>query len=113
MSNTMQYRGYLGSVEFSQEDALFFGKVLGISALVSYEGENAQELVEDFHEAVDDYLEFCRQEGIEPEKACGGSIHIQISPELHRQAMMAAMSKQISLNRFVENSIAYAVQSND
>lgn len=57
MNNTMEYKGYVGSVEFSEEDALFFGKVLGVQALISYEGENAHDLVEDFHSAVDDYLE--------------------------------------------------------
>lgn len=57
MNNTMEYKGYVGSVEFSEEDALFFGKVLGVWALISYEGENARDLVEDFHSAVDDYLE--------------------------------------------------------
>lgn len=57
MNNTMEYKGYVGSVEFSEEDALFFGKVLGVLALISYEGENARDLVEDFHSAVDDYLE--------------------------------------------------------
>lgn len=58
MNNTMEYKGYVGSVEFSEEDALFFGKVLGVRALSSYEGENARDLVEDFHSAVDDYLEW-------------------------------------------------------
>ena len=57
MNNTMEYKGYGGNVEFSEEDALFFGKVLGVRALISYEGENARDLVEDFHRAVDDYLE--------------------------------------------------------
>ena len=57
MNNTMEYKGYVGSVEFSEEDALFFGKVLGVRALISYEGENARDLVEDFHSAVYDYLE--------------------------------------------------------
>ncbi len=57
MNNTMEYKGYVGSVEFSEEDALFFGKVLGVRTLISYEGENARDLVEDFHSAVDDYLE--------------------------------------------------------
>lgn len=52
----MQYKGYVGSVEFSEADGLFFGKVLGIRALISYEGTNAAELVADFHGAVDDYL---------------------------------------------------------
>lgn len=109
MNNTMEYKGYVGSVEFSEEDTLFFGKVLGIRALISYEGENAHDLVEDFHSAVDDYLELCAAEGAEPEKAYKGSFNVRISPELHKKAAIAAMAKQISLNRFVEESIVRAV----
>ena len=45
MNNTMEYRGYVGSVEFSEEDGIFYGKVMGIRALVSYEGTTAKELV--------------------------------------------------------------------
>ena len=107
--NTMEYKGYVGSVEFSEEDSLFFGKVLGIRALVSYEGENAHDLVEDFHGAVDDYLALCEAQGTEPEKAYKGSFNVRISPELHKAAVIAALRDQTSLNSFVENAIANAV----
>ena len=107
MNNTMEYKGYLGSVEFSEEDALFYGKVLGIRALVSYEGSTAQELIADFHGAVDDYLELCAQQGKAPERAYKGSFNVRISPELHKQAVVAAMAQ----NSFVESSIARAVHT--
>lgn len=109
MNNTMEYKGYVGSVEFSEEDTLFFGKVMGIRALISYEGENAHDLVEDFHSAVEDYLAMCDAEGIEPEKAYKGSFNIRISPELHKQAVITATARQMSLNSFVESSIERAV----
>ena len=111
MNNTMEYKGYVGSVEFSEEDALFYGKVLGIRALISYEGTNATELVADFHGAVDDYLELCAQSGTEPEKAYKGSFNVRISPELHKQAVIAAMSHNMSLNSFVETSIQKALHA--
>ena len=104
-------KGYVGSVEFSEEDALFYGKVLGIRALISYEGTNAAELVADFHGAVDDYLELCAQSGTEPEKAYKGSFNVRISPELHKQAVIAAMSHNMSLNSFVETSIQQALHA--
>ena len=72
MNNLLSYKGYIGSIEFSEEDGVFFGKVLGIRALISYEGTNAKELVEDFHAAIDDYLTLCADEGIEPEVAYKG-----------------------------------------
>lgn len=101
----MEYKGYIGSVEFSEEDEVFFGKVLGIRALISYEGTSAKELVEDFHGAVDSYLELCRETGAQPEKAYKGSFNIRISPELHKQIAVCAMSQKVSLNSLVEQAL--------
>lgn len=67
MNNTIQYKGYVGSVEFSEDDSIFYGKVLGIRSLISYEGENVKEFIDDFYQAVDDYLAFCHSENTQPE----------------------------------------------
>ena len=56
MQNTMNYKNYIGSIEFSETDNLFFGKVLNTDALISYEGSNIRELADDFHNAIDDYV---------------------------------------------------------
>ena len=109
MSSTMEYKGYVGSVEFSEKDGLFFGKVMGLLALLSYEGSAAAELVADFHAAVDDYLALCASEGIEPEKAYKGSFNVRISPELHKKLVISAAAQQMSLNSFVEHALANAV----
>ena len=109
MSNTMEYKGYVGSVEFSEEDCIFFGKVMGIRALLSYEGATATELVADFHSSVDDYLALCEAEGKEPEKAFKGSFNIRISPELHKKLVVCATAQQMSLNSYVERALANSV----
>lgn len=105
MSSTMEYKGYLGSVEFSETDGVFFGKVMGICPLLSYEGATAKELVEDFHGAVDDYLELCAAQGVQPEKACKGSFNVRVSPELHRQAAIYAQTHHLTLNGVVEKAL--------
>ena len=105
MNNIMEYQGYVGSVEFSQEDNLFYGKVMGIRSLISYESTSAKELVEAFHHAVEDYLLLCKETGQAPEKAYKGSFNVRISPELHQKAAVYAATHQMSLNRFVEKSI--------
>ena len=73
LKNTMEYKGYIGSVDLSEDEGVFCGKVLGIRALISYEGTSEKELVEDFHGAVDAYLELCREFGKEPEKTYKGT----------------------------------------
>ena len=44
----MEYKGYVGSVEFSEEDGLLYGKVQGIRSLLSYEGKSVAELKKTF-----------------------------------------------------------------
>lgn len=105
MNNTIEYKGYVGSVEFSEEDGVFFGKVLGIRSLISYEGTNATELLDDFHGAVDEYLETCVEEGIEPEVAYKGSLNVRLGSELHRQAAIYALSHRQSLNSLIEDAV--------
>ena len=105
MKNTMEYKGYIGSVEFSEADGLFFGKVQGIRSLVSYEGTNAKDLVRDFHGAVDDYLALCEEEGSAPEVAYKGSLNVRLRGDLHKRAAVYAMEHQQSLNSFIEEAV--------
>jgi len=67
-TNHLNYKSYSGKVEFSEEDAVFYGKVVGIKSLVSFEGKSVATLTEDFRSAIDEYLAFCAENSYEPEK---------------------------------------------
>ena len=106
MNNIIKYKGYIGSVEFSESDGIFYGKVQGIRSLISYEGTTANELLTDFHDAVDSYLESCAANGDTPEAAFKGSINIRFKDqEQHRRAAVYAMSHNQSLNSFIVDAI--------
>ena len=103
--NLLIYKGFYGSVEYSATDDCFFGKIIGISDLVTFEGISVENLKKAFKEAVDDYLIICKEAGKEPHKSYKGSFNIRISPELHREAAVLAYREGISLNAFVERAI--------
>lgn len=105
MSKVIEYKGYIGSVEFSEEDNILFGKVQGIRSLISYEGTTVAELVSDFHDAVNDYLTACSRDNITPEVPYKGSFNVRIGSELHRKAAVYAVSHQQSLNSFIEEAV--------
>lgn len=106
MNNTIKYKSYIGSVEFSESDGVFYGKVQGVRSLISYEGTTADELVTDFHNAVDSYLENCASNGDTPETAFKGSVNIRFkNQEQHRRAAVYAMSHNQSLNSFIVDAI--------
>ena len=67
MSALLEYRGYLGSIKYSDNDELFHGRLAFIRDRVSYEGSDAKGLKHAFEEAVDDYLAFGSAEGLNPD----------------------------------------------
>lgn len=101
----MKYKGYEGSIEYTLEDKILFGKVQGIKSLISYQGNTIDELENDFHGAVDDYLESCKEDHIEPEKPFKGNFNVRIDPKLHEKLANYAVSKHQSLNASVEEAI--------
>ena len=109
--NTMEYKGYYGSVNYSAEDDILHGKLLGIKSLVSYEGHSIKELKDGFEFAVDDYLELCRDEGIEPELPCQEEIRIKLDPETQLKATIIAQEENITLGKLIELSLKDKIQA--
>ena len=105
MKNAMNYRGYYGSVEFSDEDNVFFGRIIGINDRITYEGDNVNALRNDFQESVDEYLATCIQLGKEPEKAYKGTFNVRIAPSLHKQLTVFSITNGKTLNATVEEAI--------
>lgn len=111
MKNYLEYKGYNGTVEYSAEDDCLFGRVIGITDSISYEGTDVASLKQDFEATVDDYLELCTRIHKEPEKAYKGSFNIRISPELHRKLDLIAQSSNQTLNAVVTEALTgYAQQ---
>jgi predicted HicB family RNase H-like nuclease len=109
MSGYLHYKDYTGSIEFSEEDAVFHGKVIGIKALISFEGDSVDVITADFHAAVDEYLVFCAKNKKQPEKPFKGSFNIRLGANLHRRAALAASVRGISLNALVEDAVRQVV----
>jgi len=105
MSNMMEYKGYLGSIEYSKEDDCLYGKVQGIRGLISYEGESLKELKESFHYMVDDYLADCKTEGREPQKPFKGGFNVRVSEDLHREAYIYAQEHETTINNVVVEAL--------
>jgi predicted HicB family RNase H-like nuclease len=106
----LEYKGYTGSIEYSPEDNLLYGKVLGISGLISYEGVTGKLLEQDFKDAVDAYLMEMKEQGQEPEKPFKGNFNVRIPASLHQKAALLAMEANISLNNLVAEAIRHRVE---
>ena len=111
MKNALEYKAYSGSVEFSAEDEVFYGKINGIRDVVTFEGDSVTKLKKAFKESVDDYIETCKATGKEPDKEFKGSFNVRIKPRIHRLVAMKSATLKISLNQFVESVLEKEVDS--
>ncbi|HEY6143232.1 MAG TPA: type II toxin-antitoxin system HicB family antitoxin [Flavobacterium sp.] len=109
MKNYLEYKGYIGTVEFSAEDKIFFGKIQGINDLVTFEGTSVDELAVAFEESVNDYLETCKALNKNPDKVFKGSFNVRVSQELHQKTALLASKKGLNLNEVVKEALNYIV----
>ncbi len=109
MKDVLKYKGFIGSVHFSADDAVFYGKVEGINDLISFEGESVQELISAFHYVVDEHIKDCEAENKELQKSYKGSFNIRLSPELHQRIATIAKMRGESINKFIADTLAQTV----
>jgi predicted HicB family RNase H-like nuclease len=112
MKQALNYKGYYTIPEFSIDDECFFGKILGIKSLILFEADNAKELVQAFHEAVDEYLADCKEEGIAPEKPFKGSLNVRLGEDLHLAVSLYAQEHDKKTNAIIKEAVEeYMIQT--
>ena len=110
--NCLEYKGYFGSVEYSKDDKCLYGKVLGMTKdCITYEGYTVNELENDFRNAIESYLEGCKELGIKPRKGYNGVLNIRIPAEIHGKIAMIAEYNGTSINAFIRDSIQKNIES--
>ena len=105
MSTMLEYKGYIGSIEYSEADEVLHGRLEFIRDLVTYEGADAKSLKAAFQEAVDDYLALCAEEGRKPDVPLKGSFNVRPGRDLHRRAMLFARRRGVNLNTVVSDAL--------
>ncbi len=109
--NILEYKGYYAMIEVDFETRRLRGKIEGINDFVDFESERLEDIEQEFHNAVDDYLEFCKSVGKEPDKEYKGTFNIRIHPSLHKEMARIAIENGESLNAVVENAIQAYVKA--
>ncbi len=112
MKDILKHKDFIGSVHFSTDDNVFFGKLVGIDDLITFEGKSVEELKKSFKDAVDDYLEICQSMNKTPHKSYKGTFNVRIKPTLHKHAVYRSIELGLSLNQFVEQAINEKLDKN-
>lgn len=102
----MEYKGYTGTVEYSEEDNCLWGRIIGITDIISYEGQSIAEIRQDFQDTIDWYIEDCAARGKRPDKPFSGNVIVNINPELQAKLEQQAMDAGLSFSELISVKLA-------
>jgi len=105
----LKYKGYTGKVEYDDEADIFYGEVIDLRDVITFQGTTTKEIKKSFQDSIDDYLEFCKSRGETPEKPFSGKLILRIAPEIHKTAACTAHFAGMSLNAWISKIIEKAV----
>ena len=111
INSLMEYKGYHAKIEFDTDDNIFVGQVIGLIDSINFHGESVGELTKAFHNAIDNYLDYCKKANKNPEREYKGSFNVRIKPEQHRKIALHAASEGITINQFVSRAINAELQA--
>jgi predicted HicB family RNase H-like nuclease len=106
----IEYKGYLGKIEFDDRANIFHGEVVNIRDVITFQGQSVDELRQAFEDSIEDYIEFCLERGEQPEKPFSGRFTVQLSPEEHRLVILAAAKAGKRIDSWVADVLEQAAQ---
>ncbi len=101
----MTYKGYWGEVTFDDEAKIFHGEVIGLKDVITFQGKNVDEIEQAFKDSINDYLEFCKERGEQPEKMYSGNVRVRMPKELHAHLALEAARQGVSLNDLINSKL--------
>jgi len=111
--NSMSYKGYTAHIEYDERDTVFIGRIIGIRGIISFHGETVADLQAALYQAINDYLSDCAERGIQPEKPASGELLLQVPPDVHNRALIAAKRAGKSMNQWASEVLSHAVHAGE
>ncbi len=101
----MSYKRYVGRVAYDDQHETFYGDVVNIRDVVTFQGTTVSELKQAFRESVDDYLAFCAERGEAADKPLSSKFMVRVDPQMHRSVFLAAKLRSMSVNSWVAKAL--------
>lgn len=110
MNELMEYKGFKAKVEYSAEDEVFFGRLIGIEDIVTFEGITVSELKKAMRDAVEFHIEVCERIGQKVKKPYSGKLLFRLPSELHAKIAESAVRNGKSINEWGKEVLESAVK---
>ena len=108
----IEYKGYIGVVDFDPEIDLFHGTVINTQDVITFYGASVTELREEMQKSLEVYFEVCKEQGKVPDKPFSGTLTIQTSPELYGRIALNAARRQLEIGVYLQEVLEKAVSAN-
>lgn len=105
----MKYKGYYGHVSYDDEAKIFHGELVGIRAVITFQGNSVKELEQAFKDSINDYLDWCKKRRKSPEKPYSGKLNLRMNRALHAKLASKAHQEKISLNAYINECLEQLV----
>jgi predicted HicB family RNase H-like nuclease len=107
----MEYKGFKAKVEYSADDEVFFGRLIGIDDIVTFEATSVRELKKAMKDAVEFHIEVCERLGQKIKKPYSGKLLFRLPSELHAKIAESAVKNGKSINEWGREVLEAAVQN--
>ncbi len=103
----MEYKGYLATVEYDDSVGLLHGEVINAASypIVTFEASSVEELKREFRISIDDYLAWCKEDGVEPQRPFSGKLNLRLGTDLHRRVAVSAARNGVSINSWIKETL--------
>ena len=107
----MEYRGYVAEVEFDETIEILHGRVVnsGPYPIATFEATDARDLRREFEQSIDEYLAWCEEDGVTPQRPFSGKLNLRLGTELHAAVATADASRRMSINAWIVRAVRKAV----
>lgn len=107
----IEYKGYIGVVDFDPEIDLFHGTVINTQDVITFYGASVAELREEMQKSLDIYFEVCEEQGKVPDKPFSGELTIQTSLELYSRIAKNAARRQLEIEVYLQEIVEKAISA--
>jgi predicted HicB family RNase H-like nuclease len=107
--SVLTYKDYHGTFDYDESADIFHGQVMNLTDVITFQGRSIDELKQALADSVEDYLEFCADEGKTPEKPYSGRFNVRLNPEVHQRIALEAARNGVSLNSWVAKILSKSV----
>ena len=105
----IEYKGYIGVVEFDPEIDSFHGTVINTNDVITFYGSSVSELRDEMMKSLEEYFQFCQEHHRKPEEPFSGRLTIQTSPALHRLVALEAARHRVNMNTYIQEILRKAL----